>query len=169
MLKIPNYSINLVKQYPIIIVFKYYLRRRIFFQLCKYFISRIIFQIMMSISFTDLISICFTNRSFSICPRIPNMRIQIIYIITLLLPNPKKFISSCFNTSRTHSNSRKFLLKIITIYNSKFLNSICRFISICPSCSYTFTSSINTIIDNIKTSVFKNSICLRHSINPPNI
>ena len=65
-----------------------------------------------------LIPVRLANRARLVRPTIPNMRMKIVNIIALLLPNPKQFVDTRFERRATNGQNRQLLRQVVTVDDS---------------------------------------------------
>ena len=106
-----------------------------------------------------LITISFSDRTILISPTVPDMTVQIINIIRLLLPDPEHLIHTALDPGSSKSQCRKFLRQVIAVDHSKFLNGICR-CSVLPSWAYLLPLCACSILYNVSAHINKYFICV---------
>ena len=106
-----------------------------------------------------LITISFSDRTILISPTVPDMTVQIINIIRLLLPDPEHLIHTALDPGSSKSQCRKFLRQVIAVDHSKFLNGICR-CSVLPSWTNLLTLCACSILYNVSAHINKYFICV---------
>ena len=112
---------------------------------------------------TNLIAISFTNSTVSNIPRIPNMRMQLRKIRSFLLINPQNLINCIFNSCLTQSYHWNWIFgKIISINYMKNLLSMSRS-PIFPLRTDFKSTVTKSIINDINTILYKQSICITHN------
>ena len=106
-----------------------------------------------------LITIGFSDRTILISPAVPDMTVQIINIIRLLLPDPEHLIHTALDPGSSKSQCREFLRQVIAVDHSEFLNGICR-CSVLPSRADFLTLCACSILYNVSAHINKYFICV---------
>ena len=111
---------------------------------------------------TQLIAVCLSNGTRLICPAVPDMAVQFMDIIGLLLPDPQKLIKSTANPCSAKGHCRKLPAQVIPVHHPKLLNRIGRFPGIFPDGTHFLTPGVHSIVQNLLAHVYKNMIGNTH-------
>ena len=133
----------------------------IILQIIDYTVNLIHHTFLVLMLHTKLISVRFANRTILICPAVPDMRMQIMDIVRLLLPDPEHLIRTALNRSSSKCQRRKFLRQIITVHHSKLLNRISTG-AIFPHRTHLFTFRTGAVVNNVTAHIYKHSISITH-------
>lgn len=80
---------------------------RIVFEVKKHSVHLVEFALGIYALFAELIAVRFANRACFVRPAVPDMRIQIMHVVALFLPNPKDFVYCGFECCAAQSDDRK--------------------------------------------------------------
>ena len=113
--------------------------------------------------YAHLIAVSLAYRSGFISPGIPDMAVEIMNIIRLLLPYPEHFLRSRLKCSLPYGNDRKFLRKVIAVHNPKPLYGICGS-PVFPVRADFFAFRTGAVFQNIPAHILKHIICHAHDL-----
>lgn len=82
-------------------------RLRIVFEVKKHSVHLVEFALRIDAFFAELIAVRLADRARFVRPTVPNMRVQIVYVVALFLPNPKDFVDCGFESGATKRDDRK--------------------------------------------------------------
>ena len=111
--------------------------------------------------YAHLIPVSLPNRTFLVSPAVPNMAVQLINIIRLLLPDPKQLVHTALDPRPAQRKRRKLLPQIIPVHNPKSFYRISRR-AILPHGTHLFPLRTGAMINNITAHSNKNLICVTH-------
>ena len=80
---------------------------RIVFEVKKHSVHLVEFALRIDAFFAELIAVRLADRARFVRPTVPNMRVQIVYVVALFLPNPKDFVDCGFESGATKRDDRK--------------------------------------------------------------
>ena len=137
----------------------------IMFQIINQAIHLVKHTFFVLVFYTHLISVSFSDRTIFICPAIPDMTFQIMYIIGFFLPDPQYLIYSRLNICLSKCNCRKFLWQIIAVYDAKLFDRVST-CSILPLRADFFSLCTISVFYDWSTHFYKNIIRTTHFIPP---
>ena len=98
--------------------------------------------------YAQLVTVGFADGAVLVGPLIPDMAVQIMDVIGLLLPDPENFIGTALQGGPAQGQQGEFLLQIITVADAEFLNGIGRR-SVGPVGTDLFSLCTGTVLKNI--------------------
>jgi hypothetical protein len=114
----------------------------------------------------QLITIGLSDRSVLVRPRIPDVTLEILYVVGFFLPDPQKLIRTALDCGSPERDGRKFLSEIITVDNPEFLDGVgacpvlpmgTDFLSLCTA----------AVINNIAAHINKYLVSVTHLLSLP--
>ena len=98
---------------------------RIVFQKIQNTIDLIEFALRILVLLRELIAVCLSDGTGLVCPTIPDMTGEIIYIVGFLLPDPKELIDCGLPIGSAQRHDRKLFLEVIAIYDTEEFDRMC--------------------------------------------
>ena len=92
---------------------------RIVFEVEKHSVHLIEFALGVNAFFAELIAVRFAYRAGFVRPAVPDVRVEVVHVVALFLPNPQYFVNTAFKCRFAHCKNGKFLTQIVSIYNTK--------------------------------------------------
>ena len=114
----------------------------------------------------ELISIGLADGAVRVRPLIPNVAVQIMNVVGLLLPDPKDLVRCGLERRLSERHDREFLGKVVAIYHAKLLDRICAR-AVRPVRTHLLPFRARSILQNVLTHVDKNFVCVTHPLLLP--
>ncbi len=108
-----------------------------------------------------LIPVGLTDGAVFIRPFVPDMAVQIMHIVRLLLPDPQHLIRSALKRRPAQRHNRKLLRKVIPVHHPEFLDRI-SFRPVRPMRPDLLSLRTRSVLQNILTHPNKNMIRCAH-------
>ena len=138
---------------------------RIILQIVDYTVHLIHLAFFVLMLHAELIAVSLSDRAVLICPCVPDVRIQVMHIVGLFLPDPQKFIKRTFQCRSSKRQCRKFFSQIVTVDHAEFLDRVRRLIRVLPDRTHLFSFCAHSVIQNISAHSLKYFICIAHAIS----
>ena len=133
----------------------------ILFEILEHAIHLVIIAVSIVRNLSNLITVSFANGARLISPRIPDVRVEVVHVIGLLLINPQNFVHGALERSAAKRQRRKLLTQIIAIADAKLLDCVCRG-TIFPGRTDLLALGGGAVFNNVGTHINKNAICFAH-------
>ena len=112
----------------------------------------------------DLVTIGLADGSGLIGPLVPDMTVQVVDVVGLLLVNPEDLVHTAFKPRPSKRQRRKPLRQIITVHHAKLLNRIGRS-SVLPFRTHLLPLGAGAVLDDVPAHLFKYLICITHAVS----
>ena len=74
---------------------------RIVFEVVEHSVHLVEFTLGVNVLYAELIAVRLADRAGFVRPAVPNVRIELVDVVALLLPNPKEFVDCALKRSTT--------------------------------------------------------------------
>ena len=72
----------------------------------------------------QLIAVGLADGAVLIRPAVPDVRVEVVHVVGLLLPYPEQFVDCRFEVGFAQGYNRKFLRKVIAVDYAEFLDRV---------------------------------------------
>ena len=134
---------------------------RILFEILEYAIHLVIIAVSIVRNLSNLITVSFANGARLISPRIPDVRVEVVNVVGLLLVNPQNLVHGALESGTAKRQRRKLLTQIVAIADAKLLDCVCGS-TVFPGRANFLALGGGAVFNNVGAHINKNAICFAH-------
>ena len=137
-------------------------RLRIVFEVVKHPVYLVEFALGIYAFDAELVAVCLADRTRFVSPTVPNMRIEVVDIVALFLPNPQNFVYCGFESGASKRDNGEFFGKVVSVDDTKLFYGVRRR-SVEPFGADVETFVAYAFVKNLSASIDKYFISNAHS------
>ena len=108
--------------------------------------------------FAELIAVRLADRAGFVRPTVPYMRVEVVHVVALFLPNPKNLVDCGFESGAAKGDDRKLFREVVSVDDTELLYGVRRR-SVKPFGAHFEVFVADSVVEYIAAGFDKNLIC----------
>ena len=155
-------EVHFVQVLEVVDVGEYAPRLRIVFKVVKHSVHLVEFAFGIYALFAELIAVRLADRARFVRPTVPDMRIEVVHVVALFLPNPKNLVDCGFESGAAKGDNRKLFCEVVSVDDTELLYCVRRR-SVKPLGAHFEVFVADSVVEYVAASFDKYLICEAHS------